>query len=301
MTPSAPVTMIRFLSRVATAVSLAAFVTACGSDERVDPVDAAAGSTGTSSSSGGTSTGTSSGGGGEPEPGPAVRSVFVRNPIGSPADNLFADGDFELSIVPEQSAGGQWGWRAFSTTGGEAALLAETGGLCRTGLRCGRLGKRRILFGQGTAAPNLQPHSASLWVKAVDPATVDAEKPCELIGQAVVVHCDNFAVVSSLRPSDAPDKDGWCSYSDDFTGSRDALCLYVELEEREVLLDSATLLPAQNDVAPRSAPLLGADTRARMQTVRATIRARMPLSSDSLPFDAEGRPTDPRKRRGLEP
>jgi hypothetical protein len=213
-----------------------------------------------------------------------VRSVFVRNPVGTPFDNLFADGDFELSIVPEQSSGGQWGWRAFSQTGGEAALLGETGGLCRTGLRCARYGGKKIVFGQGTAAPDFAPHEAKLWVKAVDPATIDAEKPCELISQAVVVECDNFGVVSSLRPADAPAKDGWCLYSDELRGSRDALCLYVETDTREVLLDSATLLPAPNAVAPRSAPIVDAATRARLATIRAALRSRMPVSlGDSSP------------------
>jgi hypothetical protein len=280
------------------ALSCAVALSACG-EERVRPVSSgastSAGGTGGAGEGGGAGTG---GGGSEP----AVRSVFARNPIGVPFDNLLADGDFELSIVPAQAAGGQYGWRAFSPNGGQAALLAETGGLCRSGLRCGRLGEGRVLFGQGTAASGERPHRASLWVKAVDPTTVDAEKPCELIERAFVVRCESFATVGSLKPSDAPDERGWCEYAGTSPSSRDALCLYVELDAREVLLDAATLLPREEpDALPAPLPPTpDAPTRARMETIRAAIRSRMPLSSESLPFDTEGRPRDPRLRRGLE-
>ena len=280
------------------ATACAVAVVACG-EESVRPV-----STGASTSAGGVGGageggGAGAGGGGSE---PAVRSVFKRNPIGVPFDNLLADGDFELSIVPAQAAGGQYGWRAFSSNGGQAALLAETGGLCRSGLRCGRLGDRRVLFGQGTAASGERPHRASLWVKAVDPTTVDAEKPCELIERAFVVRCESFTTVGSLKPADAPDARGWCEYAGTSPSSRDALCLYVELDSREVLLDAATLLPREEpDALPSPLPPTpDVATRARMETIRAAIRSRMPLSSESLPFDAEGRPRDPRVRRGLE-
>src|SRR5690606_37838607 len=98
--------------------------------------------------------------GGAPPEGPHVRDVVIRNPFGGPSDNLLADGDFELSIVPEGNSG-QYGWIAFKQSGAEQPLLAETGGLCKSGLRCGRLPKRSIVFGRGTSAANEAPHRAS--------------------------------------------------------------------------------------------------------------------------------------------
>ena len=280
-------------ANVVGAAAIAIAIAACG-EESVRPASSST-STSTTGAGGGGEGGFGEGGGATE---PAVRSVFLRNPVGVPFDNLLADGDFELSIVPAQAAGGQYGWRAFSPSGGQAALLAETGGLCRSGLRCGRLGEGRVLFGQGTAAAGERPHRASLWVKAVDPTTVDADKPCELIGRAFVIRCESFVTLGSLKPAEAPDDRGWCEYTGLAASSRDALCLYLELDAREVLLDAATLLPReQPDALPAPLPTSpDAATRARMETIRAAIRGRMPLSSESLPFDPEGRPRDPRLR-----
>ncbi|MBL8741515.1 MAG: hypothetical protein JNK04_10490, partial [Myxococcales bacterium] len=75
-------------------------------------------------------------GGAPPLPGPKVRDVYQRNPFGVPLENLLVDGDFELSITREST--GQYGWRRLHN-GGLKPTPAETGGLCKSGLRCGRV------------------------------------------------------------------------------------------------------------------------------------------------------------------
>lgn len=244
----------------------------CGSEERLSPVDRPS------------SSNSSGGGGAEPEPEPAVRQVFVRNPIGLPIDNLLADGDFELSIVPEAEAGGQYGWIALRGNGGTAPLLAETGGLCRSGLRCGRLPAGRILFGRGTAAPHELPHKASIWLKPVSwqprpPA--ELAEPCESLADVYVLACDSFSVVGVLRPAALPSADGWCELRAELAGSTRALCMYAEIGEQELLLDNATLLAAPELASgPLPAPITPpTPTTERMRLVREQIRARMPLGS----------------------
>jgi hypothetical protein len=256
------------LAAFALGIALAA-TSGCASEERLSPVDRPSSSN-------------SSGGGAEPEPEPAVRQVFVRNPIGLPIDNLLADGDFELSIVPEGEAGGQYGWIALRGNGGTAPLLAETGGLCRSGLRCGRLPAGRILFGRGTAAPYELPHKASIWVKAASwkprpPA--ELAEPCKSLADVYVLACDSFSVLATLRPAELPSADGWCELRAEVAGSKRALCVYAEIGSEEVLLDHATLLAAPElENGPLPAPITPPKpTTERMSLVREQLRARMPL------------------------
>jgi hypothetical protein len=251
-------------------VSVVATIGGCSTEERLAPVDRPTGSAGTGA------------GGAEPEPEPAVRQVLVRNPIGLPIDNLMADGDFELSIVSEGEAGGQYGWIALAPSGAPTPLLAETGGLCRSGLRCGRLEARRLLFGRGTAAPHEVPHKASLWIKPTAWAPgppPELTEPCRDLAEAYVLHCDSFDVVATLRPAALPSADGWCELRAEVPGSKRALCMYVELGAEEALVDAATLLAApQLASGPLPAPIRpAAPTTERMRIVREALRARMPL------------------------
>ncbi len=246
-------------------------------DEAVSPSPSGA-------AAGGAGAGGAAGGGGEgaggDDPGPRVREVFFRNPMGSPPDNLFVDGDFELSIVPEGNAGGQYGFVAFSPNGGPVALLGETGGLCRSGLRCGRLRSGRLLFGRGAAAPDDADMRASIWVKPLE-AAPDPERPCEL-GTFVVIGCDTFQQLDSLDEADAPDAQGWCQMSAELDGERQSVCLYVEADV-EMLVDNATLLPvADGDLDPlppprHPAPALRSDQLARMANLREVLRRRTPF------------------------
>lgn len=259
------------------ATTLALFVLVGCQDERVSPSPASG------SASGGAGAGGAGGAGGEgaggSTPGPRIREVFLRNPMGSPPDNLFVDGDFELSIVPEESSGGQYGWIAFTSGGSPATLLGETGGLCRSGLRCGRVRSGRLLFGRGAAAPDEADMRASIWVKPLEPAD-DPEKPCD-VGTFVAVACDSFQQLRVLQDADAPDAKGWCEMAGDIDGATQSVCLYVEAEV-DMLIDAATLLPRAtgDDVSPLPPPhehRLSAEQHARMSNLRDVLRRRMPF------------------------
>lgn len=225
--------------------------------------------------------------GGAPPDGPPVREVYMRNPLGGPAQNLLADGDFELSIVPSQAAGGQYGWIALTASGAPVAMSSETGGLCRTGLRCGRVPAGNVLFGRGTAAPNMAGHHASIWFKPL--GETSAAKPCD-VGNVYVLGCDTFDVKKALRAADAPDAQGFCEYSADLGGSPLSLCMYAEISGVDVLADSATLLPLpEGTLAPKPSPVaLLPETRARIAIVRDFVRSHTPLSPPPVP---DGEPT----------
>jgi hypothetical protein len=264
------------ISFFATTLAAAQLVMGC-SEETISPVDGTPEPTPTVSGSGG---GTGTGGNGET--GPKVREVFYRNTVGVPFDNLLADGDLELSIVPSD---GQYGWLAFSGGGSPVVLNAETGGLCKSGLRCGRVPGESILFVRGTAAPDMSPHRGSVWMKPIAAGPEPgSEHPCALADVRVVT-CDNFVFGDKLEAAAAPAADGWCEIAGPIDPSTRAICFYIEIDQWDVLVDAATLLPAEPSAKRSPPPPLRPDQLARAAVVREHIRSRMTLSSDSLPID----------------
>jgi hypothetical protein len=261
------------------ALASTALLSAACSEEKLSPVgDSTSTSTTGSAGTGG------DGAGGTTDPGPKVREVFYRNTVGSPADNLLADGDFELSIV--SSPGGQYGWLGFEENGNPVNIGAETGGLCKSGLRCGRVPGDSILFARGTAAPGEVEHRASIWLKPVsegpDPA---GNKPCELADVRALA-CDSFDQLERLDPAPAPTADGWCEISGPVPASRKAICLYVIVDQYDVIADAATLLPAPAQASVRPPPPeLSPRERGRLAIVREHIRSRMMMGKDAVPFD----------------
>lgn len=228
-------------------------------------------------------------GGGEPTE-PVVREVYLRNPIGVPADNLLADGDFELSIVPGGS--GQMGWTAFTANGGEASLDAETGGLCKSGIRCGKVGARTVLFGRGTSAAGGASHMATVWMKATEPLPEGMERPCDL-ATVYAIECDALTTVTRLRAAEEPDENGWCSHAAPASASNTALCMYMEVGNVGVLLDNASLVPAPPN-APKPVAAKDAvdpDTQQRMRLITSLVRAKTRFGAPApLP---DGEPTRP--------
>lgn len=221
------------------AILIALLVSACN-DEVVDPLVTPTGSTTVPPPPDGT-------GGAPVDPGPRVRDVFLRNPFGGPPDNLLADGDFELSIT--RNSTGQYGWRRLRL-GQLKPLRAETGGICKSGLRCGRVDSGDILIGTGTAAPNDADHYASIWLKSLE-APDDPKEPCAL-GDVIIYECGSGSTVDSLQPAAAPDENGWCQYETQIESSKVAICMYVDVGEVDILIDNAVLLPAPT--RDRSAP-----------------------------------------------
>jgi hypothetical protein len=225
--PVAP--SLAIASSLVIASSLAGLLVACGNETiKPAPVDAST-----------TTTSTGGSGGSEPEPpkGTPIRSVETRSPWGGVPGNLLVDGDFEFSVVIEGSQP-QAGWFAFGNFG-RANLRGETGGLCKSGLRCAVMSDDQALFGQGTSARD-SAMIAGLWAKL--PAGYD----CNAIAYDIL-RCSSFFSVAAIPPvSEQPDADGWCEYRGMVNAQPSGACVFIEntLAEGDVaLVDLATLLP----------------------------------------------------------
>lgn len=203
-----------------------------------------------------------------PTPEPRKRTVMTRNPFAGPAGNLLADGDFELST--ESQGGGQVGFRAFSGNGaGVRTTKTETGGLCRSGLRCAVFEPDTLFLLRGAAAKD-KGNVASVW------ARVPAEASCDVVNPMLIT-CDTFAVNKKLTADEAPGPDGWCQYSALIPERTSALCLYLQnsLEKGEVaLVDSAVLAPDDGTVSAKSASMWvpSEEVVARLDAMRETLR-----------------------------
>ena len=214
--------------------------------------------------------------------GPPKRTVSLVNPVGVPAENLFADGDFEWSIAP-RGDDGQYGFRAYAFDGsGTMPFTAETGGLCRTGLHCGVLEPKMILFGRGTAAGGGAGHAVTVFLKP--PAA-----SCK-VAQVLMVNCDDLG--SNAKTIAAPkevDDRGWCRFEAKIPPRDSPLCLYVSSQLKTgqtALVDAATLLPDYGDPTPK-----GLDTSAvppatiqALRTLEKTIRRTTPFLARRPPL-----------------
>jgi hypothetical protein len=206
-----------------------------------------------------------------PDAGSAKRTVMTRSPFGGPVANHLADGDFELST---SRGSGQYGSRAFSTgtsAGGEVDFAVETGGLCRSGLRCAIFAPKTALFLRGAAAPLGKGSLASFWAK------VPAGKSCASV-TALMVTCDTLASGHTVKATSAqPDAAGWCSYGSRLAPSPSALCLYIQnklTSDERALVDSAVLGPDDGTVLPLDAEFFvpTAELTSELESVRETIR-----------------------------
>lgn len=257
-----------------TLVSLAALATigavaslAACSEEKLAPAPLDA--TTSSSSSGGSD---GSGGDTTNPPEPRIRTIETRSPWGGALGNLLVDGDFEFSVVV-QGASPQAGWFAFSNSG-QGYVRGETGGLCKSGMRCAVMEAQSILFGQGTAARGAG-MIAGLWAK------VPEGDDCSVIDYAVI-RCNfqgNFAV--SIPPvSPVPDEDGWCRYRGGVSEQTTATCAYIEnslAPGTRAILDLATLLPDDGTAPMRRMRALGGARAERARAIVDTIRSRRPI------------------------
>lgn len=221
--------------------------------------------------------------------GPKKRVILQENGFGLPADNLLADGDFELSTV----RGGyipQLGWIGFNDSG-ERAIKAETGGLCRTGLRCGVLEPDLVLLGKGTAAPQMKPHIATVWAKPPEGSACDVITIWVLDG-------DTFATLRKLKSAEGVPLEGaWCRYRGTLSGRDGPLWLYVDQDlpsGTTALIDSAVLAPDDGTVASELGGVEGVSPaqESRIQGIRKRIRDRLgagdrralpPLGESELP------------------
>ena len=209
--------------------------------------------------------------------GPPKRTIETRNPFGGPIDNLFVDGDFELSTTFAFDAAGQYGWRAFSMPGAGSGLhatqshvLTETGGQCHSGLRCAVLEYQKGYYVEGAAAPNAQAHEASLWARVPD------GRDCTDV-RAVLIDCSTFLTKKKLTSDEVPGEGGWCEFGAQMPQRDSAVCMYIEssVKKGEVgLLDSAVLRPASKTKQLGEVWVPSADIFERLQSVRDLVRKR---------------------------
>jgi hypothetical protein len=252
------------VKKLVTALAIAFALVACGDGEKLSPLPVPGMDAG------------ADGGDTPPPPAPDAgtvkRAVLDRNPFGGPSGNLLADGDFELSTVPH--AGAQLGIRAYTSDGSGAVDLAtETGGLCRSGLRCAVVQPATVLLLRGTAA-NGKGNVASGWVK------VPAGSACNVV-RPILITCDTFAV-GKLLSAKKPDADGWCHYTATLTEQDQATCVYVDSTlptGATALLDSFMLGPDDGTVQPLEAEFWvpDAETARRLDRLRAYAIATLPL------------------------
>ncbi len=224
----------------------------------------------------------SSGGGGVPNPPAYTRQVTRRSPFGGRVGNLMVDGDFEHSIVREGSSA-QLGWLAINGVGMQTYLRGETGGLCRTGLRCAILPSGHSFWGKGTSAEGTG-MIAEVWAKP------PAQSLCSVVSPAMF-YCNvqGGAQISLPPSSEEPDGDGWCQYRAALAAPSSRLCMWIDgllPTGKFALVDAATLLP-DDGTAPVRAP--GPMPPERRQRIAATAR----WVRDRLPF-GQPRPLEPK-------
>lgn len=273
----------RALAAVAVA-SLFSALAACDADEAVNSLDENAVDAGATKDAGSKE----DAGAKEPPPydaGTAKRTVFTRNPMGDVPNNYFGDGDFELSSSGDQE---QYAWEAFQIMGGSAAQITteiETGGLCRTGLRCAVMRANQAFFIRGAAASG-KGNVVSIWAKVAPTST------CGVV-RSVLVGCDTLTGAFGNLKSDAtkPDAEGWCHYSQTIEPWPSALCLYVTnalASDETAIVDSALLGPDDGTVHAKKseAYVPAADVMEGLDAIRSAVkpgpRPRKPRARTSL-------------------
>ena len=206
--------------------------------------------------------------------GPWRRDVFVRSPFGARTDNLFMDGDFEMSA--QSDVGSQFGWRTFDSTGAtELVTPIETGGLCKSGLRCAVMSTATLALVRGASAPDLQPMRITI---AAKPPMGGA---CSLL-VGLAITCDDAHVLPGTfaADADAPGDDGWCTYTEQIAGQQAAVCLYLEntlAATDTMLVDDAVMIVDTSPPATTALRLVPEAVMKRAARVAAFVRATTPL------------------------
>ncbi|MBK6696938.1 MAG: hypothetical protein IPG50_32850 [Myxococcales bacterium] len=184
----------------------------------------------------------------------ARRTVEVRNPFGNTAvaDNLMADGDFELTGRYDQQP-----WLAFGQ-GGQSVLNFETGGRCRSGVRCLVLGPDEAVLGW-MATPAAGKITIALWARPVGGSCKD------LIVRIVDMDKDSNTAVGF--PAPAEDERGECFFEGSaasLPGGSPAVWLEVagNAKAKSIVVDDVVALPVAGNGASLRSLALSFATRA---------------------------------------
>lgn len=196
------------------------------------------------------------------EAGPVRRQVLRRSLYGNLQHtmNLMFDGDFEWSAQQ-----GQPGWVGIGQNG-VVDLSIVTGGLCRSGLRCGRIDNTTSAMGYGIG-PTHSGIDLSVWVKV--PGT-----DCNVVGVylagRMTGHTVEFVFPETNEPG--PNDDGWCRFHTVRPRMDEAPIVTVDGDSvpsgQWALVDDVELLPADG-LSPLRAEVRPVPPRVRERVAKA--------------------------------
>ena len=215
---------------------------------------------------------------GAPAPASPRRMVFHRNPFGDAlqADNLMVDGDFELTGRTDQAP-----WFVYDPNQGQQTLNYDTGGHCRSGVRCGVLTAPQVMIGY-MASPKLLDMNVRAYAK---PST----GKCADVSILEFDFATGLAGKSTSPVDKSPGPDGWCVYEAVYPNlALEQPALYIELASSKMTatLDEVSVLPVgEAPVHGIVAPPKEVDdaTKARVAAVAAWMRAHRRYGVDRKP------------------
>ena len=211
-----------------------------------------------------------------PPPAGPVRTVGYRNPLGNTrvVDNLMADGDFELT-----GRSGQMPWQAFDKNG-QVTLDYDSGGRCRSGVRCGSFVKGQNLIGF-FAFPDTGNVAVTIYGKPETGKCTDM--------RAYVYDLTNTAAATFLvQLASTPDATGWCTYSGVAKGlARLEPVVYLDNVGGRVLVDEAVALPVSGKLMLDPAPpqVVDGATLARARDIADWIHRNRAFGAPHRPRD----------------
>jgi hypothetical protein len=140
-----------------------------------------------------------------PPPGPIKRTVLDRNPFGNlDPENLFLDGDFELTGRSEQMP-----WLAFVGMRGQSTLEYESGGRCVSGVRCGSFAKGQFAIGW-VASPKTGKIDLSMKVRPLPGAKGEPADACSVV-KAYYVNIEASQNAAEFKVTGTDDA-GFCNF-----------------------------------------------------------------------------------------
>lgn len=199
-----------------------------------------------------------------------VRTVSYRNPFGDTVhpDNLVLDGDFEFS-----GRSGQTPWIAASGTGSGLNLDYETGGRCRSGVRCAHMQAGSILLGH-VATPPAGKIYIRVWGKP-DAGTMGAPPQCADLAVSFYDSTTNQSAGTAPAQSLAPDETGWCLYEAVLSSlPLHEPLIYLKAKEQAVTVDAAVALPTTGTKPLVAGPPISKTEEALVGKIAAAMRQR---------------------------
>jgi hypothetical protein len=184
--------------------------------------------------------------------GAVKRTVEQRSPFGNttyPA-NLLADGDFEFTGRTEQMP-----WLVFpQATNGQGTLNYDTGGHCRSGIRCALISPGDTLIGI-VSSPKTGTMDVSLWIAPIAPSDGGTTS---LACNTVLLSMKDFSNTEggTVIPSETEQpSEGWCHFSGsapNYAGKSPVLWVTMTTDARGTArIDDGVVKPSEDGAAGR--------------------------------------------------